>query len=92
MTYNAFVLQEQDDPNDNEHVFGLRQWMVWVQSPAGAWLLLQGGWPTATSALRFIDRTGYKMIDSKLGLKQLDKQLEERARTARSTLTLRSVH
>lgn len=95
MSYNAFILQDHyDDPSEPDNIQGvaLNQWMVWVQSPAGAWLLLQGNWPTKTSALRFVDRTGYQLIDSAQGLRQLDKQLAEQQRNLRSTLHLRSVH
>jgi hypothetical protein len=90
MSYNAFILEDQN--TDEEHAFGLHQWMIWVQSPAGAWLLLQGNWPTPTSAKRFIDRTGYTLIETDKGLAQLDKQLGERQREVRPTLHLKSVH
>jgi hypothetical protein len=93
MTYQAFILEEHNEAEDNpDDAFGLQQWMVWVQSPAGAWLLLQGNWPTPTAALRFIDRMGYQSIESKLGLSLLDKQMDEHQRSLRPTLHLRSVH
>jgi hypothetical protein len=91
MPYNAFILEDTHNAPEDD-TFGLRQWMVWVQSPAGAWLLLQGNWPTPTSAKHFIDRTGYQLIETNKGLAQLDKQLDERQREARPTLHLRSVH
>lgn len=87
MTYLAFVLEEQTEPENDQ---GLHHWMVWVQSPNRTWLLLEGSWPTSTSAVRFIDRTGYQLIGSAAGLTQLDKQREERQRTTRPAL--RSVH
>lgn len=86
---NAFILEDQHETDCDP---SLRQWMVWVQSPAGAWLLLQGNWPTPLSARRFIDRMGYIQIDTATGLQQLDKQLEMRQLETRPILHLRRVH
>lgn len=87
--FNAFILEDNADEQADA---SLSNYMVWVQSPAGAWLLLQGGWPSIISARRFVDRTGYNLIDTEVGLKQLDQQMMERQREARPILHLRRVH
>ena len=92
MTYQAFIMEEMPETGTMDTMSVLPQWVVWTQSPRGFWLLLHGSWPSRLTAMRFIERMGYILIDTATGLRLLDQQMIERDRAVRPILHLRSVH
>lgn len=66
----AFVQGDDQQPAD-------RFFRLWVQSPNGTWLLLDGGWAREHRAVQFAINAGYTMIPEEIGVHNVETQMRE---------------
>jgi len=66
--------EDSDHPAWTPNLLGM--YMLVVQSPSGAFMLLSGGWPSIRAATISAERFGYTMLSAEEGMTLFDKQME----------------